>query len=712
MTRATVSIIAAAWLLAATQVAAGPIATAGDTSPASSEPVSFGGLLQVLGNSALLHPTMASSLQREESEIMASDTAARVFKKVNSIFKDGELNEDENSDNESNSVMYLTKPAYAPQSGAVMPGAYQYPVAQATLAVPAAHVSNIERVQMDEANEANINDNDSDNDSNNDSESDSDNGSNSDSESDSESDNDNDSADASDASKSSSASAASSSASPAIESHSEKEGESSVPESSSDSASAESSPVSVESLTAEPASTSMETTVEPATAKEGVVDSASSKSLSIETIGGVGTTEVREQSTVLPTPVSADAKSAESSSSVAKEGKSSGRDSDDESGSDSNDDSDSDSDNASEKDNEPDSDEESENEEASDKKDSLGAIQRVAGSGLRKTENAIEDFEQNSDAGDIGILTADASNPKLGASTSAILSPLGDMLTSASNLERAAQTFSPVRVANDVDEDDDESDDDKEPESISPSRLNKKDADSEDDSDAEDDSDSEDEHSNFTESESDDDSDSDDESTAPRPTKRVRSSISSTREPVAQQTIDIDSDELEKEARKALSEAAAESFQQAADLVTAQVGSSGIEAATDGSADEFELGSGVARVTEDGDAAGEEAESDGVGSDGVENGKAENDDSDSDESASGLIARDHAASDDNSDESDDDNSAITHVQWNAAIADNDNDKDVNDNLVRGVEPSPDLDVIKDSQNRAMDIGLGNLRRHI
>ncbi|KAJ2714769.1 hypothetical protein H4R19_001557, partial [Coemansia spiralis] len=116
MARAAGSLIAVAWLLAANQAAAGPIAAAGDAGAASSELASIGGLLQalgagVIGNGALLYPTAASSHQREESEILASDTATRIFKKVKSILKDGGLNEDENGDDESKSVTYLIKPA-------------------------------------------------------------------------------------------------------------------------------------------------------------------------------------------------------------------------------------------------------------------------------------------------------------------------------------------------------------------------------------------------------------------------------------------------------------------------------------------------------------------------------------------------------------------------------------------------------------------------
>ncbi|KAJ2452256.1 hypothetical protein EV183_003045 [Coemansia sp. RSA 2336] len=120
MARSKISVIAAAWFLAATQVAAGPIATAGDiegdTAAATSELASLGGLLQalgagVIGNGALLYPTQATPHQREESEILASDTATRVFKKVKSILKDGGINEDDNGDDESKSVTYLIKPA-------------------------------------------------------------------------------------------------------------------------------------------------------------------------------------------------------------------------------------------------------------------------------------------------------------------------------------------------------------------------------------------------------------------------------------------------------------------------------------------------------------------------------------------------------------------------------------------------------------------------
>ncbi|KAJ2848226.1 hypothetical protein J3B02_003995, partial [Coemansia erecta] len=87
-----------------------------DNAATSSELASLGGLLQalgagVIGNGALLYPTAASSHQRAESEILASDTATRVFKKVKSILKDGGLNDDDNGDDSSKSVTYLIKPA-------------------------------------------------------------------------------------------------------------------------------------------------------------------------------------------------------------------------------------------------------------------------------------------------------------------------------------------------------------------------------------------------------------------------------------------------------------------------------------------------------------------------------------------------------------------------------------------------------------------------
>ncbi|KAJ2491904.1 hypothetical protein IWW37_001876 [Coemansia sp. RSA 2050] len=112
MTRSKLSFLAAAWLLAAYQAEAGPIATA-----TSAELASLGGLLQalgagVIGNGALIYPTAVSSHQRAEAEILASDTATRVLKKVRSILKDGGLNEDEDGGDESSrSVTYLVKPA-------------------------------------------------------------------------------------------------------------------------------------------------------------------------------------------------------------------------------------------------------------------------------------------------------------------------------------------------------------------------------------------------------------------------------------------------------------------------------------------------------------------------------------------------------------------------------------------------------------------------
>ncbi|KAJ2865993.1 hypothetical protein GGH94_001844 [Coemansia aciculifera] len=117
MTRSKLSFLAAAWLLAAYQVEAGPIATAADNAATSSELASLGGLLQalgagVIGNGALLYPTAASSHQRAEAEILASDTATRVFKKVKSILKEGGINDDEDGGEESaKSVTYLVKPA-------------------------------------------------------------------------------------------------------------------------------------------------------------------------------------------------------------------------------------------------------------------------------------------------------------------------------------------------------------------------------------------------------------------------------------------------------------------------------------------------------------------------------------------------------------------------------------------------------------------------
>ncbi|KAJ2273418.1 hypothetical protein J3F81_002666 [Coemansia sp. RSA 371] len=132
MARITVSIVATAWLLAATQVAAGPIAAAGEPA-ASSEPASLGGLLQALGADAIgngeaLYPTGASSHQREESEIMASDTMTRVLKKVKSILKEGGINDNEDDEDESESVTYLIKPAMIyhkeelPANGLPLPG--------------------------------------------------------------------------------------------------------------------------------------------------------------------------------------------------------------------------------------------------------------------------------------------------------------------------------------------------------------------------------------------------------------------------------------------------------------------------------------------------------------------------------------------------------------------------------------------------------------
>ncbi|KAJ2549945.1 hypothetical protein EV175_004249, partial [Coemansia sp. RSA 1933] len=117
MARTSLSLIAAAWLLAASQANAGPIASA-DEAAGSTELASLGGLLQalgagVIGNGALLYPTAPASHQRAEAEILASDTATRILKKVKSILKDGGLNDDEDGggDDESKTVTYMIKPA-------------------------------------------------------------------------------------------------------------------------------------------------------------------------------------------------------------------------------------------------------------------------------------------------------------------------------------------------------------------------------------------------------------------------------------------------------------------------------------------------------------------------------------------------------------------------------------------------------------------------
>ncbi|PIA18828.1 hypothetical protein COEREDRAFT_6009 [Coemansia reversa NRRL 1564] len=240
--------------------------------------------------------------------------------------------------------------------------------------------------------------------------------------------------------------------------------------------------------------------------------------------------------------------SAESSSSATKEENSDDKDSDNESDSDE----DSDSDDASEKDNKRESGEESENEDSEDK------------------------FR-------MAAAATDNTNSEMEASTPAT-TPLSDAVSaSASNLEWEAQTSSPVRVAAD---NKGESED---------KVVNSNSADSGSDSDSG--------SGSGSDSDSDKDSDSEDEYVAASSTKSIESSSTGT--PVAKETMDIDSDKLEKEAGKALSETAAESFQQAADFVTAQVESFEAETASDEFTDESELGSGLAR-----DATNDEAGSD------------------------------------------------------------------------------------------------------
>ncbi|KAJ2367594.1 hypothetical protein H4S01_002069, partial [Coemansia sp. RSA 2610] len=538
-----------------------------------------------------------------------------------------------------------------------------------------------------------------------------------------------------------------------------------------------------------------------AEAKEEAVHNTTSKSLSIETIGAVGQTEdpsTKDESLLTTSPASSSTAIEKSAapSSTSKADSDSDSDTDSDNASENGDsDSDSDSDEASE--GGKDSDDESDNEDEKEEKDTEGtrargrarvavlnrdqplggAIQRMAALGLREAEKAIEDFDQNSDASDIEVMTDDA-NPDMGTATSAILSPAesnsaesnsaesnsvesnsAESSVSAAAVERAAETPAPSLHARAANDDDDDSDDDNKPAKSSSANKDTDDEDNEDSNKAsssakkdedsdDDDSDDSDDKSADSDSESDDsDSESDDESSRP-----AKSSTQSRN--AASQSMAVNDSEDEA-ARKALSEAAAESFQQAVG-VEATLSESAL------SADESEMGSALARDAADAEDASENA-SENASDNASEN--ASDNASDASEDASGddviefeteagvnsdgeevefitqlvpetarknvnespsvvvmasideeyeedYFTDSHAArsasSDDDADDSD--SMAAPGVQRNAAANDDDDNDD--EPVVRGAEPTPDVGAVKESQLRAMNIGLGNLRRHV
>ncbi|KAJ2481966.1 hypothetical protein EV174_003336 [Coemansia sp. RSA 2320] len=407
-----------------------------------------------------------------------------------------------------------------------------------------------------------------------------------------------------------------------------------------------------------------------------------------------------------------------------------------------------------------------------DKEDSLQAIQRVAALGLREAEKAVQDFEKNSDAGDIEVLTTEdaapaaaesssataeaesssataeaesssataaaeppsvsAEAPGVEAAKSSITQSVANALSSAmSSLQQRAadataapSTESPVRAAarkgGDGDGDDD---DEKDGDSDNEKRSKKRDSDEESD----DDSDSDKRKSGHSDSDSDNDSDSDSEG---KSSKRGKKSSADNRKAV---------DSEAKAARKAIVEAASESSKQAVQPTATELDLAGTESVNSDA-------SGVGRdiVSENfasdnaSDADFEYVTSKGINSDGEEvkfvtqlvademDEKAKVNESPSIVVMASIDeeyeedyftkSRSSAAKKTVVDASDAASDAEpSPVQRNAAQAEDD-DADIyavpDEKIARGAEPIPDVSIIKESQNRAINIGLGNLRRHV
>ncbi|KAJ2809672.1 hypothetical protein H4S07_003120, partial [Coemansia furcata] len=359
--------------------------------------------------------------------------------------------------------------------------------------------------------------------------------------------------------------------------------------------------------------------------------------------------------------------------------------------------------------------------------DPFRAIQRVAAMGLREAEKAVEEFELHSDAPGIETLTtedrpmattpaAPEATPALADASQSVVSALSAAMSSLG--EHASET--PIRA--DVNKDrDDDSDDDKDDEREDKEREGKsaKKDDSDSDSDADDKG-----KSAGSDSDSDDDSDSGSEKK-----KESRGEF----------------DKEANAARKAVSDAAKESAQQVVKateldgLATDSASADGADRIMSEAASEFAHQAVRATATELDDMATESAMTDaefethgGVNSDGEEvqfvtqlvpDEKEEKADrARANESPSIVVM---ASIDEEYEEDYDAKPHASPARWDsasdavapmgvqrmAAHAMNGDSYDEADR-VRGVEPTPDLGIVKESQNRAINIGLGNLRRHV
>ncbi|KAJ2846252.1 hypothetical protein GGI22_006302, partial [Coemansia erecta] len=374
-----------------------------------------------------------------------------------------------------------------------------------------------------------------------------------------------------------------------------------------------------------------------------------------------------------------------------------------------------------------------------DKQDSIRALNRLAALGMREAEKAVLDFEMHSEAASgIEIMTTtDRAVPGAGeteatgtASADSLTDSLASETVSASNHVRAAAN-------KDADDDgDDESDDD--------------------DDDDEDAADKKDTKSSGSDSDGDDDgsgSDSDDSDSekAPRPSANSSSSssmdmsmsmtgpMSTTASAAATHTAN-EEDAESMAAHKALAEALAESSKQAievslTELETAEGSSVHASGIARGQEASDELESDLDMVTNASDDEIEFETNASVNSDGEEvefvtelvpahtskNALVNESPSivvmasiDEEFEEEYFTQSTSPASTTGADAKPEKETSVSAVQRDAADAEDDthDDADADEKLVRGAEPVPDVNMIKESQNRAMNIGLGNLRRHI
>ncbi|KAJ2336829.1 hypothetical protein GGI00_000610, partial [Coemansia sp. RSA 2681] len=344
--------------------------------------------------------------------------------------------------------------------------------------------------------------------------------------------------------------------------------------------------------------------------------------------------------------------------------------------------------------------------------DSLMAIQRVAALGLREAEKAVEEFEKNSDAPGVEILTTEDDKPaaiesssssaaaesaesasasasasemsatqSLAAAQSAasqsVASALSLAMSSLDHHAAEAASTSPVRAAAQKDRDDD-SDDDKD--SDDEKRSKKEDSDDESDSG------------------SDDDSDSDsDKKKKKKPSSNRNKSISGENRQESR-------GEYVKEADRALSEAAAESAQQAVKATATKIDamatdSASADSAGDDNAERMAMSEAASESTKQAVMA-TATELDAMATDSAsaeriefETSEGVNADGESVQFVTQLIA-DNDASD-----ADEDDVVVSHsrVQRNAV-----------DEEVEVADPT----IVRDGERRALNVGAGNLRRRV